>query len=56
MLALDALLCVPWVWALRAVIAAWHDPGAKLLRFSSLGVLFLYIPVIVGILSLAFHA
>jgi hypothetical protein len=52
---LDLLLCGHWAWAFRSVIAAWRDPFARVLRFSSLGLLLLYTPIIVGILRLPFR-
>ena len=52
---IDLLLCVHWIWAFRAVIAAWYDPLAKVLRFSSLVLLLIYIPIILGILWLPFR-
>ncbi len=54
MFGFDLLLCLHWAWAARSVIVAWRDPYAKVLRFSSLGLLLLYSPIIVGILRLPF--
>ena len=52
---INLLLCLHWARACRNVVGAWHDPFAKVLRFSSLGLLLLYTPVIVGILRLPFQ-
>ena len=33
------LLAIYWVWAFRGVLRSWSDPVARILRFSSLGLL-----------------
>ena len=53
---LGVLLSVHWIWAFRSVIAAWWDPYARVLRFSSLGLLFFAACIVWGLLRLPFHA
>ena len=53
---LGLLLCTHWVWALRSVITAWRDPFARVLRFSSLGLLFFAGLSICGLVRLPFYA
>jgi hypothetical protein len=52
--ACGALLSVHWLWALRGVIRSWHDPTARVLRFASLGLLFLAALIIAGLFYLPF--
>ena len=54
--ALGILLSIHWVWALRSVIAAWRDPFARVLRFSSLALLIFAGAIICGLVRLPYYA
>ena len=49
---IGTLTLIHWLWALRSVVRAWHDAPARVLRFASVGILFLE----VGVLLLLLHA
>jgi hypothetical protein len=42
--------CISWLWALVSVLVAWHDPTARWLRFSALGLLLLVIALVFSML------
>jgi hypothetical protein len=50
------MLSAYWLWAFYAVATAWHDPFARVLRFSSLAILALAVPILLTLLQFPSYA